>query len=643
MRGMNDVTTSRCFRREDYLHLLLLLPVAAALFGLGIGTYDLWPADEPRFGQVAREMFESGNYISLTVNGESYSEKPPLLFWSMAALAHVFGDVNEMAARLPSVVGGVLGVFFTYALATRQFGPRVALWAALILMTSFRYWWQARTAQTDMLIAAFVAGAMYCLWCWDEVRRAGWLVAAYGCLAAAMYAKGPPALVFVVLGTWFFYRKEPFSRKGTHWVLGCAVALFLVALWYVPSRLLADEPAGASAAMGDNLFRNIIGRLFLGASKVQPPWYYFTTIPADLLPWTLFLPWVVAKAWRERKDNRAMHFLLAWSVPALIFFSISIGKRATYILPLFPIFAILTARGVLDFMDSDNAVWRKRLSNVWVGAMVVMGAVFVVVPSLEVQGLRVPEEHHLWLYLFGVLLFLFAVYAALRHKYAHRSPLHRVIMAQMALFLLAAVAAVFPVVNVFQSARAFCGPLRYLSEQGEAFRLYSVGFSREAYIYYSKHPHEAVLVDLPGSAGLTMDELYALAKTHKEARGLIQAAVEPVPVAKLDAVTPEELAALRAAIETAVAAAGDRAAALRAAEGQLQAVLDGFAATFGGDSPAFMFVQDDDWRWLLPLFSQLPKVEIVRQQRVGSREVLLIANEQGKALLARHLTPAALS
>ena len=93
---------TRC-NKYDWRHVALVFLLAAALFGLGIRRYDVWPPDEPRFAQVAREMLQSGNYLNLTVNGEAYTEKPPLLFWAMAWVGHFFGDVTEMAARVPSV------------------------------------------------------------------------------------------------------------------------------------------------------------------------------------------------------------------------------------------------------------------------------------------------------------------------------------------------------------------------------------------------------------------------------------------------------------------------------------------------------------------------------------------------------------
>lgn len=642
INGMN----TRC-NKHDPRHIGLVFLLASALFGIGIRLYDVWPPDEPRFAQVAREMLQSGNYLNLTVNGEAYTEKPPLLFWAMAWVGHFFGDVTEMAARVPSVAAAVGGVLFTYGLAARMFGPRVGLWSALILMTSFRWWFQARTGTTDMLIAGTLAGCIYSLWRWDESRRGRWLLATYFFLTAALYAKGPPALVFLLLAIIFFYRGEPYTRKGTHWVAGSLIALFLVALWYIPARLLDQDPGSPVAAggMGENIFRNTIGRMFLGTSKAQPPWYYMETLPADLMPWTLFLPWAIAKAWRERREDRAMRYLMAWTVPALIFFSISVGKRATYILPLFPIFAIFLARGVLAFMDEGeaNARWRKRIQWIWCGGLVVLGVGTLIAPWLTVQDIRIPTELRPRVWLFGVLLLLFATYAVLRHRYARRSPLHRVIAGQMALIWLAAVGTLFPVVNVFQSARQFCAPLRYLAEQGEEYRLYSLGFTREAYVYYAKHFHQPVLTEMLGAGGLSLRELERAAKAQKAAKTLIQDAVDAVPIGNIDEVKPEEVAKLRTAIESAVAGAGDEAAPARAVEEQLRAVLDGFAASLGSEAPAFFFVQDDDWRWMLPLQTTPPRYFVVRQQRVGSREVLLVANEAGKKLLERRVRGATLS
>lgn len=127
----------------------------------------------------------------------------------------------------------------------------------------------------------------------------------------------------------------------------------LIALWLVPARMsvAALTASGGADAMAQNLFRQTLGRFFLGVSHAKPPWYYAQTIAVDLFPWTLFLPFTIPYVWKHRKDNAAFRFLLSWIIPALLFFTLSAGKRALYLLPLFPALSIVIACSVIDLME----------------------------------------------------------------------------------------------------------------------------------------------------------------------------------------------------------------------------------------------------------------------------------------------------
>jgi len=611
------------------LHLSILIPLALLLFAVNIGGYDLWPADEPRFGEAAREMMQSGDYLSPRVNGEPYLEKPPLLFWSMALVAAPFGDMSESTARIPSVASGVLTALLTYLLAARLFGARTAFWSALILITGFRFWWQARTAQIDMLLTACTTTTLYALWRWDEERRARWLAALYLALAAALFAKGPPGPVFFLLFVWTFYRQAPAARKQLHWVAGLACVGLLGLLWFIPARLAAAGAAdqAAGAGMAANFFRNTIGRFLLGVSKAQPPWYYLTTLPVDLMPWALFLPWILPWTWKRRGESRALRFLLCWTVPALIFFSISIGKRAVYILPLFPAFAILSAAAVLALMDGPHPTWRQRTGLAWALLLLLLGALPLALPFTPYR--EAAGNNTLF---FGLSVLLFGGYALRRVLKTGGRSLHALIASQMAAVLFLAACCALPVINPYKSARYFCEPVRRLAEAGQEFRLYSVGFSREEYIFYSKHFHTPVLTDLVGKDEIPPEAWMEAAKQQKSARKLIARAVDAVAIANLEAVTAPERAALLDAIESSIAAEAEDAEALRAFEDALRREIDAFAGRFAAPEPAFLFVQDEDWRWLLPLHGSPPEYHVIRHDRVGSREVLLLANAAGEAL-----------
>lgn len=617
---------SRTTRRLGLVSLL-----AAALFASGIGLYDLWPPDEPRYAQVAREMLDRGDFLTPHVNGQPYYEKPPLLFWLIAACSAPFGDVTVISARMPSAAAGVVAVAFTFLLAEAMFGARIAFWAALALMTCARVWWQAHTGQIDMLLTACMMAGFYALWRFEDDRRNRWLILLYGAAAAGMLSKGPVALVFPLLLIAVFYWRNPPGRRATHWLLGSLVVIVAVALWYIPARLLAAETAEQAvvSGMGGNLFRNIVGRLFLGVSKAQPPWYYLTTIPVDLLPWTLVLPWTLPWFWKRRASNRAMWFLWCAIVPALIFFSISAGKRAVYILPLFPLFAIVIAASLVELADSARAVWRRRTALAWALLLLVLGIAPFILRFTKYADLGSGT-----LNVFGGLAIVAGIGVFGAALFTDMKALPAAIAAPFAVLLLAAPWTVLPTVNTLKSARDFCAPVRTLAEAGASFHLYSVGFSREEYVFYSHHPHEDVFTSLIGETPPDLAALMDVAEAQKRARKLIADAVEEVPIADLGSVTPEERQSLRIAIEQAIAGSDRGVQALRAFENDLTAEADAFAATFSGPEPAFMFVQVQDWRWLLPMFSTPPEYHVVHGEGVGRREVLLLANKEGKALCA---------
>ena len=103
-----------------------LLVLGLVLFLPGIGGRDLWNPDEPRYAEVTREMRVTGDWFVPHLNGKIYSEKPPLLFWAIAAASVATGEVGPVAARLPSLVAAIATLFFLFGMARRLFDRRVA-------------------------------------------------------------------------------------------------------------------------------------------------------------------------------------------------------------------------------------------------------------------------------------------------------------------------------------------------------------------------------------------------------------------------------------------------------------------------------------------------------------------------------------
>jgi 4-amino-4-deoxy-L-arabinose transferase-like glycosyltransferase len=144
-----------------------------------------------------------------------------------------------------------------------------------VLITNQRFWWQARFGQIDMLLTAFVTGAILSLWLWHASRHQRWLVAFYCLIALGALTKGPPALVFPLLLAVTFYWRKKVDRKQLHLFWGSISVAATVSVWLIPARMAISVESGVSTGDGiaANLFRQTIGRFFLGISHAQWPWF----------------------------------------------------------------------------------------------------------------------------------------------------------------------------------------------------------------------------------------------------------------------------------------------------------------------------------------------------------------------------------
>ncbi len=609
------------------LHLFVLVALSGTLFLINLGGFDLWPPDEPRFAQVAREMVRSGDYLVPRVNGLPYKEKPPLLFWTQAIFATPFGDVTEWPARLPSALSGVIVVVLTYLLVARLRDHRTAFWAGLILASSQRFWWQARFGQIDMLLTACLTAAFLFFWLWHMDRRKVHLTAFYLAIAAGVFAKGPPALIFPLLMVLCFYWKRRDDRKQLHLISGLTFVGLLAALWLVPARMAVS--AETSIATGDEiasgLFRQTIGRFFLGVAHAQAPWYYLLQLPMDLFPWSLFLPWTLLWTWRYSRSGEAMSFLLSWIVPAFIFFSVCMGKRALYLLPLHPALAALFAMSILALMDGQRIAWRKRTSYAWGIILIVIGLVPLALPFTEFKADW--DNSLLIVSVCALSSGLISLWSSWR---TDARSLPRLMLGQFSLLLILVAVIGFPLMNPHKSAKQFCAPLRELAHKQVDYDLYSVAFTSEEYIYYADHFHQTIPTELLVIAGV--DNQSPLEQPQLEWLRAIQKAVAQVDIESIAAVSEKDMGLLREAIEDAVPDEGDDARDSHGLRDAMVQALNELMERTSLYEPAFVMVQAQDWRWVLALCPEARSLTLINDESVGSRRVLLFANTSGARL-----------
>src|SRR2546422_1974979 len=318
-------------------HLILLLVLCALLFFLGLGTLGLTDRDEGSNAEAAREMVESGDWLTPTLNGTPRFAKPILIYWLIACSYLVFG-VSEFTARLPSALFGTLLVLMQYAFATRLLGPTVGFRAALMLLLNFEVLAIGRMVLTDMVLVFFTTLSIlsFFLAMEGEGRAKRWYWGFYVGMALATLTKGPVGVLVPLLAV------IPYLLLTRRWrevvpecrlLTGTAVFLLIAAPWYAAMFLLHGAGYAASAR-GDTLTRffSVIGGH--GGTIL----FYIPILLLGFFPWSGFLPSALVEALRERQDPpRAVQTPCAGLVLGVfLFFTPSSPPLPHHIPPLVP-------------------------------------------------------------------------------------------------------------------------------------------------------------------------------------------------------------------------------------------------------------------------------------------------------------------
>ncbi len=458
-----------------------LLLLGLALFLPGIGGRDLWNPDEPRYAEVTREMRESGDWFVPHLNGKIYSEKPPLLFWMIAGASLVTGEVGPVAARLPSLLAGVVTLFLLFGMARRLFDRRVAWWSVAILATAGRILWQARVGQIDMLLLSLVTLAMYFfVRGWIEHRpgffRLFFLAAGLGTLAKGPVGLLPPLLSIVAFALLTGDRSR---LREMRIASGLSIWAGVVLLWLVPGSL-----AGGMSYLETMVVKQNVTRYADPWHHFQPFYYYLTTVPADFLPWSFFLPGALWLGWRRATadDRRGYLFALCWMVVTVLFFSISPAKRTVYVLQMFPAMAMIVAWSFSEIAHSWSRL--RRFALVPAGLLALLFAALPVAwlalgsqrperaaklaARMEPLGPGLISE----LALVVGLLLAGALAAWLLGRRGHPGRVVGALAAGSGAAALAAVLLVLPRFDLVKSARPLSQKIVELSAPGEAYAIY---------------------------------------------------------------------------------------------------------------------------------------------------------------------------
>ena len=390
---------------------LLLFILIGAFYLWGLGSLPFVGPDEPRYAEVAREMFVRHDWITPTLGGMPWFEKPALLYWMMIASYRVFG-VTEFAARLGPALCGLVSAVFVYwigktiddskaaesgTLPAAPSGQAVAGWSAFVYLTSLGMIAFSRGVNFDVVLTMTVTGALACFFFANAKTgaaesnsptfsdssprtKARFLALAGFHLftSLSLLAKGLAGYVIIFGALLLYYlirRQRPRAEFVKSFLWGWPLSMIVAATWYGP--MIARH---GHTFIDQFIIQHHFAR-FATNKYHHPQGIYF--YPAILL--VLVLPWTIAfvavlfstRRWNCRGAatlDRARVLALAWLILPIVFFSISRSKLPAYILPVLPACALLIGERIACFCREQRGEKVIRATGVLLIVPTIIGA-----------------------------------------------------------------------------------------------------------------------------------------------------------------------------------------------------------------------------------------------------------------------------
>ena len=356
--------------------------------------------------QIARNLLDSGDWVTARLDGIAYLEKSPLKYWLMALSYKAFG-VHDWAARLPVAVSAVVLCWLAFRIGTWAFSVRAGLYAGLILATSAGMFLFTRIQIPDVTVTATISLAM---WSFlrvldpEETRPGHWASIMSAAIGAGLLLKGLIAAVFPVASALLFlvataeWRSRETWRK-LHIARGLAIGLAVAAPWHVLATIRNPPYFDFTLHSAPGEYHGFFWFYFMNEQVLRflnlryprdyntvPRLYFWLFHLLWLFPWSAYFPAVAKLAFRPvDRAGRLRLLCLCWTGFLLVFFTFS-STQEYYSMPCYPALALLIASAIASRGHSAFRYEKIALAGIASTAALVILGILIRVWNLPTPG-----------------------------------------------------------------------------------------------------------------------------------------------------------------------------------------------------------------------------------------------------------------
>jgi 4-amino-4-deoxy-L-arabinose transferase-like glycosyltransferase len=394
---------------SDLRCTLIVVAVAAAIFlGCIVSPPSLMDDVDAVQAQIARNMLDSGDWVTAHLDGIAYLEKSPLLYWMKAAAYKLFG-VHDWAARLPVALSAVALCWLAFRMGSWAFSRRAGLYAGLVLATCVGLFLFTRIQIPDATLTLAIALSM---WAFlrvldpDEPRPALWSAVMGASIGTGLILKGliaalfpvAAAAIYLALGGAGLPAKEVWRRL--HLWRAVAVGLLVAAPWHILATIRNPPYFDFTMHSAPGEYRGFFWFYFFNEHLLRflnlryprdyntvPRAYFWLFHLLWLFPWSVYLPAVAKLSFRPVDRASRMRLLcLCWTGFLLVFFTFS-STQEYYSMPCYPALALLIGSALAEERAKKWIRWgQAALAVVAALAAVAIGVILSQVWNLPAPG-----------------------------------------------------------------------------------------------------------------------------------------------------------------------------------------------------------------------------------------------------------------